>query len=89
MVVDPHGRTCVMEMDNGRKSSGAFVRLHAGGGVEQGPSIGAYYTAYPAMNVDGTAFLIRDGALLSIDASLRRPRSTWAQRSRTTATASC
>lgn len=72
MVVDPQGRTCVMEMDNGRKSSGTFVRLQSGGGIEQGPSIGAYYTAYPAMNADGTAFLIRDGALMSIDRALKR-----------------
>lgn len=70
-LVDPEGRTCVLEMDNGG-SSGTFVRLETGGSLARGPTIGAYYTAHPVMNGAGTAFLIRDGAFMSIDNALRR-----------------
>lgn len=71
VVVDPHGRTSIVEMDNSARG-GHFVRLAVSGEVERGPKLEGYYTAYPAMSAAGVSYLCRAGQLVAIDSELRK-----------------
>lgn len=75
VVIDDAGRVCIGHPDR-------IIALDDDGNevattpVPSGPDaqLGAFVVeeAYPAMNVDGTAFLVRDGAFLSIDSALQK-----------------
>jgi hypothetical protein len=56
-------------MDNSA-AEGRFLRLEPDGDLTVGPSVRAYYCAYPVLDDLGLAYVVRGGRLLAIDAQL-------------------
>lgn len=69
MLVDADGAMTGLESRN-TSAETHFVRFDPDGTVRRGPALGAYDTAYPALDRDGTAVFWRDGALRAVDADL-------------------
>lgn len=70
-LVDRHGGLSGPESENILPSRSRFVRLDPDGTVRRGPALSGYYTAYPALDDEGTAVFWRDGRLLAVDADFR------------------
>ncbi|MFI9811823.1 hypothetical protein [Saccharothrix variisporea] len=68
VLVDRHGHIRGPESENVLPSRSRFRGLNPGGTLRDGPALSGYYTAYPALDRDGTAIFWRDGRLLAVDA---------------------
>jgi outer membrane protein assembly factor BamB len=69
-VVDADGRVRVAEMDNST-AAGRFLRLEPDGDLRVGPSVRGYYCAYPVLDDQGLAYVVRGGHLLAVNAQLK------------------
>lgn len=69
MLIDSHGVISGPESQNTSLPQ-YFVRFDPDGGLQDGPLLSAYYTAYPALDSHGTAVFWRDDALRAVDANL-------------------
>ncbi|WP_164478615.1 hypothetical protein [Mycolicibacterium stellerae] len=67
MLVDAQGVVSGVESEN-TNSAQYFVQFGADSTVEYGAELSGYYTAYPALDSQGTAVFWRDGFLLAVDA---------------------
>jgi len=71
MLIDRHGTIRGPESENCLPSRSLFRVLNADGSLQDGPPLSGYYTAYPALDTDGSAVFWRDGKLLAIDPDLQ------------------
>jgi hypothetical protein len=71
MLVDRHGTIRGPESENRLPSRSLFRVLNHDGSLRDGPPLSGYYTAYPALDANGTAVFWRDGRLLVIDSGLK------------------
>lgn len=71
MLIDEHG---VIRGPESHNTSGRspFRILDPDGSMDEGPDVNGYYTAYPALDADGTAVFWRNGALTTVDHDLDR-----------------
>ena len=68
LLVDRHGYIRGPESENVLPSRSRFRGLGPGGTLRDGPALSGYYTAYPALDRNGTAIFWRGGRLLAVDA---------------------
>jgi hypothetical protein len=68
MVIDRHGSIRGPEMEGTQPSRDLFRGLNPDGSLRDGPHLSGYYTAYPAVDSDGTIVFWRDGRLRAVGA---------------------
>ncbi|MEV6104316.1 hypothetical protein AB0M28_06305 [Streptomyces sp. NPDC051940] len=71
LLIDRQGAIRGPEYENVLPTRSRFVGLADDGTVRAGPALSGFYTAYPALDRDGTAVFWRDGRLLAVDAGFR------------------